>query len=239
MALNADALTSVESCRRTLRLKAGVDTNELEDAINAYSRAGRHFTGREFAPRTPANDADSDVERILPWNGEGSVSLEPYEARSISAVRLHVGLSSPVAVPTSDWRGGPRSRTDEGTFLWLAIYDFAELDVPTPVSPQRLPPGSYDVGVVGRWGAGPRYGETGSMVPPDVELACRIAVANAYRNPEGFASRTIGELDVTEETVPLDEAHPGLSLPRDSRNLLRPYQRPKARMRYRTAGITA
>jgi hypothetical protein len=236
--LNDDVLTTLAWVKRhpSLAKIPELDDDELRDLINTYSRAIRHFTGREFAPMTPADDADPPVERLFDWSGEGSLNLEPYEARAITAVKIYVDDHPAVELVAADWRPGPRHRSDEGTYFWVSIQEHRFLQTPLPywTSASFAP---YGIGVTGRWGAGAAAGAADSRIPPDVDRACRIAVANAYRNPEGFASRRMGEFDVVEEVAIDVEGGPGeLSLPKDARNLLGPYRRPKARRRWRSAG---
>lgn len=233
MAVADYALTTLANAKSILRVTSTADDAKLELYINAYSRAIRHYTGREFAPKTPANDVDAAVERILQWDGKGGLTLEPYEARSITTVKLYVGNAAGQTIAVDDWRAEPRAKSDEGTYLWLAMRDVTNLEGSAFPKPQLA---TYGVGVTGRWGAGDKAGEAASKVPPDVEMACVIAVANAYRNPEGFAQRSVGEMDVYESAEP--DTDDGLALPRDARYLLIPYRRQRARMKAR-AGITA
>jgi hypothetical protein len=73
-----------------------------------------------------------------------------------------------------------------------------------------------DVVIVGKWGM--------TAVPADVELACLIAVADMYRNPEQVSSRGSGDFTMSELAV-----NPGSeeSLPPGARRLLDPFVRPK------------
>jgi hypothetical protein len=59
-----------------------------------------------------------------------------------------------------------------------------------------------------------------------VQIACLIAIENAYRNPGGFASSSLGGFSV-DDPVASEEAAgaPGMSLPPDSRALLGPHRR--------------
>jgi hypothetical protein len=75
----------------------------------------------------------------------------------------------------------------------------------------------YEVTINADWGV------TDSDMPDDIELAIWIAVANAYRNPEGFMRRQLGPLSASDYDDPVSTE--GLSLPRASRSLLAPYRR--------------
>jgi hypothetical protein len=233
MAVDDYALTTLAKLKQHpgMRNVPTADDAELEDLINSFSKAIRHFTGREFAPRTPTLDTDPVVERIFDYDGEGYLNLEPFEARSITTVKLYVDDNAAVTLLAGDWRPGPRHLSDEATYFFLSLREMASLKTPIPWA-REFPP--YGLGVSGRWGAGPKAGASGSMVPADVDRACRIAVANAYRNPEGFASRRLGEFDVVEAAdVDVEGGLGALSLPRDARNLLGPYRRPRSRRRHR------
>jgi hypothetical protein len=227
MGLNADALTDVTKVRRIPSLKnlpPDEGTNDwLEDTINAYSRAIRHYTGREILPKTPGGNPESTwLERKFPYDGLGFLNLEPFEVREIQELRLYTGTVAAQAFPASDWFAGPEHKTDEGTYLWLATRNLRETSL--TIAHESHWHGRWTVGVVGRWGAG--------VVPPDFEKACRIAVANYVLSPEGFTRRRIGELEADELTEPAGTL--GISLPQDSRYLLLPYQRQNARRRFRT-----
>lgn len=235
---DAANLTTIAAIKRMPSLKniPLPDEEALQDDIAAYSRAIRHFTGREFMPKTPASDSSAEVNRTFTYDGMGSLSLEPFEARSVSAVNIRSeGVTASTAPDPVYWWPGPTEKTDEGTYLWLRLPEYAAAYGPFPVAnanPGYLAtnrPVVYLITVTGRWGAG--------VVPPDVELACRIAVAHHYRAPEGMASRSVGEMVFT--TDPGDPTvEDGLSLPRDARYLLGPYRRQRAKMRHR-AGVTA
>ncbi len=225
MALAAEALTTLAKAELYLDRTGGTGESEVEDddflelLINSYSVACARYCSRQFTPeRDGPNQGDDlleDVVKTFAYDGSGFLSLAPYEAREITAVKLYTDLATVDQVTLleqsgtqeSEYRKEPRQRTGLGTYLWLAVPTF---DLAWASRGNRR-----EVSVTGSWGA-----EAG-RVPPDVELACLIAVANAYRNPADMAAAAVGGMDMTE--FPEDTQQ---SLPRASRALLTPYRRP-------------
>lgn len=242
MALNADALTTVEKAALYLaRTGAGNEQTEaeLDDAdfvellVNSYSRAIRNYTLREFVPKVPASDTDPVVERLFAYAGDGYLSLAPYELREVTSVVLfsdqpaasQLTLAAETASAPAEYRLGPRQKTPEGTWLWISLPYVTSTRTLLPVGNGGNPYASCyqtEVAITGRWGVG--------SVPADVELACLIAVANAYRNPEAFGSRSLGELGFSEQPEPFGADSESHSLPRDARALLSPYRRRGAKL---------
>ena len=207
MALNTDALATVDQARAMIRDQAA-DNDLLELLVNGYSRACALYTRREFAPAT------DDVSRTFRYSGGGWLDVTPYELRAVATVVVgsdlatvdQVTLDEQSGTQQAGYRLEPRQGTLDGTFLRLSL--------PTM---HALEPHHHQVTVTGDWGM--------TTVPPDVTLACLIAVANGYRNPEAFASRQLGELALVEAGGGGDIA--GQSLPDAARNLLKPYRRPR------------
>src|SRR3712207_1644274 len=110
MPLLADALTDVSTVKEELRSVPAGKEPQLERLINAYSRAIRHYTGRQFKPKQ-----DGDTKSYA-YDGEGYLNLEPYEARAITSVTIESA-----AVAAGEWRAMPFEKTEEGTYLWLAL----------------------------------------------------------------------------------------------------------------------
>jgi hypothetical protein len=220
---STDALTTVENAKPHLgRSNVSVpnDEDRIQQLINSYSRAIRLYTGRQFLP---TEDAASKRYR---YEGNGFLSLAPFELRSVTSVTLYtdlpqsswVVLAAQSATVESQFRLEPRNGTPEGTYVWMTLPEIGMFSplVPEPIVTRRGR--GSEVTIAGNWGAG--------AVPADVELACIIAVANGYRNPEGFATRSMGPLAFSENMEPVvlsDEA--GQSLPRAARALLGPYRR--------------
>jgi hypothetical protein len=250
MPLTSDALTTVEKARLYVR-RLGSQTDaddQLELLINAYSKAIRNYTLREFVPKTPAADSSQPVTRLFRYDGEGSMTLAPYELRSLGGsgyggtggIVLYSDLPSgsqqtlqaQAGAIQSQYRLGPRNGTTEGTYLWMelprlrgqgstGLTGYAGVPGGHFVEGFPLPPLYYEieVAVTGYWGAG--------TVPADVELACLVSVANGFRNPEGFGSRALGDISIAEiPDLPGDDS----ALPASARKLLAPYRRKAARL---------
>ncbi len=186
----------------------------IEDLVNAYSRAIANYTRREWKPTA------NGVARKFVVDRSGVLSLAPYDLRTITSITLNTDL--PAADQTvlfagdanreADYRLFPRALSSEATYWWIELGGAR----PVPDWATRAPYWGREVTILGDWGVG--------TVPADVELACKIAVANAYRNREGFQSGSLGERDFVEESES-DTETVGQSLPRDARNLLIPYRR--------------
>lgn len=206
MALNTDALTTVALARAFLRDSAA-DTTLLETLINGMSRACRLYCRRQFAPTETA------AAHLFRYDGGGMLDLSPHDLRTVTSVVVGTDLADvdevAIDLQTSTQQAGyrlePRQGTVDGTYLRMSL----------PVY-RPLPPHHYQVTVTGDWGM--------AAVPGDVQLACLMAVSNAYRNPEAFTSRQLGEFGIVEG-APQDIA--GQALPTGARNLLKPYRRPR------------
>jgi hypothetical protein len=212
--LEAYALTTLDRVKKHLDRAGIVDPDDdelLEFYINAYSQTIADFTGREFKPQV------NDTERFFPYDGGGYLNLAPYELRkpgTAIVVRYGTDGDSPQTLEEGDYRLEPRNgdaRT--GTYLWLRLPRMGRGAFPVSAAT----PFDLEVGIRGDWAQ--------AAVPPVVELACVIACANAFRNPEGFESRSLGGFTVTEEDSGAETPGTGLSLPRDARALLSPFIR--------------
>ncbi len=224
--LTAEALVTVPDMLFFLDRLGVSDIDEvtwLEDLINSYSAAVHRFCNRQFTPeRTPAagrlpllsDPLATGVTKKFAYDGRGYLSLAPYEARTVTSVVIgtdqptaaQITLNAGSSTQESDYRLEPRHKTYEQTWLYLLISGqwFAG---------STLGLGS-EVSITGDWGA------PAGNVHPDVAHACKIAVADAFRNPEGYVTRDVGGLEVTEPV----QTTPG-SLPLESRNLLIPHRR--------------
>lgn len=222
MALTRDDLTTVERVKALLKnVPTGLNP-QIEDDIHDYSRAAIDYTGREFRSAPPAPDDVEERKFVYLGTSPGYLNLEPSEAREITEVRVYAGTHPVQVVDVAYWRGMPVNKSPEDTFLWLKLHDWFWSYLDTPFPESWL--GDYVIGVVGKWGT--------ASVPPAASRAVAIACAHAYRSPEGFQRRSLsGGFDLGDEAE-LDTEQPGLSLPRDARAMLRPYQRPNAKRRH-------
>jgi hypothetical protein len=212
----------------------GTQTDDTQDKrlvrlINGYSRAIYKFTHREWLPQS------NGITRSFPYDGSGVLDVDPFDLRSVSAVTLYTDLPTasqqvliaPSSSAEGDWRLEPAAATLEGTYLRLAFSGVLVHPVNTALWPsygtsqywqQQL---DHRAQVTGNWGIASDL----SGVPDDVQLACLVAVADAYRNPEGYPTRSIGPLTLTEEAAvsPTGQEFGPRDLPGEARALLEPY----------------
>jgi hypothetical protein len=199
--LSTAALTSVNHARLWIKRRQDVAISDetIELLINGYSRAVQRYCDRQFRP------AEDNVTRSFSYDGAGYLSLVPYELRALDTISVNVvGGSARTLDPDRDYVLAPREQTSEGTYFWITF-----LRLTPPVA------GSYEIAITGDWGC--------ASVPADVETATLIAVSDGYRNPEGGAIRTVGELQYSEVAEASDVR--GRALPPDSRALLDPFVR--------------
>lgn len=206
---------------------------ELVERINEYSRAVTRYTNREWLPQATA------ATRSFSYDGGGFLSLAPYEARTVTAVTLftdqpsasQIGLTAPGGATEGQWRLFPANKTPEGTYLGLDLptigrgrsYIDGEFFYTGGYSfPSAYFRGTTTVTVAGDWGVATSL----DGVPSDVQLAVKVAIADAYRNPAGFQTGTFGPTTFTEEAVTgtSDEVY-ARNLPYETRALLEPYRR--------------
>jgi hypothetical protein len=230
------ALTTLEDARDYVFRDVRDDSQdrELVRLINAYSRSIYKYTQREWLPQTAA------ATRIIEYLGDGFLSLAPYEARTVTGVTLYTDLptASQVALiqgsstVEGQWRLGPRGATPEGTYLWLDIPRTYMTGLyggqPTIVDGDYIPYGyarprhSFQVSVTGDWGVA----TTLAGVPSDVQLACLIAVKDAFENPAGFPAGQFGAESFTEEAPDSrGDYYQAGNLSAETRLMLTPYRR--------------
>lgn len=190
------AHTSVEMVRLQTKIRAAQASDEaIEAKIKWYSEAINDYCEREFGPTTPA-----PLTRTFRYNGRGYLSLAPYDLRTVDSIIVDTGAGgSPWTLTTSDWAYAGDAGGD-GSYWSLVLPE------------RRLP---VLMTVTGAWGT--------AEVPGAVEAACVMAVGDAIRNPEGFSSRSIGELAYSEVDEP--PAAAGRNLPPDARAMLGPHRR--------------
>lgn len=210
--LATNALTTVDRAEVFLD-RVGIQIGEKEEEedrwfltilINGFSSAIHRYTQREFKPKT-----SSPETRTFSYDGGGYLTLGPYEARTITAVVVYANDDGERTLLVTEWKGRPRQKSLVcGTFLWLEMPTFSlpHCDL------------SMDVEVTGDWGA--------AAVPAEVELACLVAVANAYQRQEDFQPRVMDEIEISEVGeggVPGEDNR--FALPRSARRLLDPFKR--------------
>lgn len=219
-----NALTTVDEFLAYIQEPAdqsGAQIDRAQRLINSYSAAAMKFLRRTWKPVEDATD------KIFYYTGNGFLSLAPFEARTIYTVTLYTDqpssnwmvLSNGDSTTEAQWRARPANQTEQGTFLYMTLPEIGPYhpyyDEPvTTLNRRNL---GYEVTVNADWGV------TQEDVPYDIQLAIWIAVANNWRNPEGYAQRRMGPMQIMEAPDP--SGTEGGALPRDSRSLLYPYRR--------------
>lgn len=208
------ALCTVSDARAWIRrfhasgTTAGDDTQILTILINSVSRAITRYCQREFVPTNAAT-------RTFEYRGQGFLSLAPYDLRNITSVSLAgQALVASTGVGSGDFYPMPRNAGFDGTYLYLVLKRYLQVYPPNSLYAPTL--NERDLVIVGDWGM--------AAVPADVKLACLIAVADMYRNPEQTATRGTGDFAVSE----IQDSNPGSddSLPHGAIRLLEPFVRP-------------
>lgn len=183
-----------------VRLFLGKDDSDTsQDAVIAslISRASLAIMRdcqREFAP------ASSSAARVFRYSTPGRMSLAPYEARTVTLVRMDSDQASPVTLTASQYRLWPVPAPD-GTYLTV-LFDGTE-GSSSSAWRDRI------VEVTGTWGM--------AAVPEDVRHACVVTAATWFRRDVAAFSTTF-KLD--EDRVERPEV-----LPAQVRGLLDRYRR--------------
>jgi hypothetical protein len=139
-------------------------------------------TGREFAP------AVSSTARTFEYEGGGFLDLAPYDARTVTQVRIDVDEGSPTTLQSDEWRLFPYpSRDGVYTALRLAPYVIRS----RARWQQRL------VEVTGTWGF--------ASVPQDVKHWTIVSVAEWLRKDVAAFSRVF---NLETEQIDLPESLP-------------------------------
>lgn len=127
------------------------------------------FTGCSAHAATTGGEAvDHLVARKFEYDGDGVLSLDPFEAREIWSVVMYSDRPDDAITLTEgyditadgNWYAHPRELSDQSTYLALQL-------------PRRSRPGRWcEVTVTGKWGAG--------VVPADVKHVVEAEVSNTY-----------------------------------------------------------
>lgn len=193
----AGDLTTTAAVRSFLQ-KRNDDTDQdaiIADLITRASTAISRYCTREFAPKVDASTA-----RTFEYAGSGLLSLAPYDARTVTQVRIDTDEASPTTLTSSDYRLAPYPARD-GVYTHLRLSPFVLVSTSRFVS--RL------VEVTGTWGF--------ASVPVDVEEACIVTAAEWTRR-----------LVAGRAAFPADEGGDGPrqeAIPFEARMLLKPYMR--------------
>lgn len=243
--LNWDALVSpVEASAYIGMSVPGVgsqDEMNLYRLINATSRAIRRWCERQFTPERGAGGVydpralSTDAlalghQRVIDYGGEAIVKTRPYEARAITAVDILAagsGSATPSVLASDiDFVAMPRDKTDDGTYLYITVRDIGNSSLGELLAgvSDRTPsrgfpnwPGGYAFRITGDWGM---------IAPPDdVVEACLVTIDEEWTNPEGYQSRSSGEISATEIVPPARAPAVASPFPQRAELLLAPYRR--------------
>lgn len=194
-------LTTLESFREHAQISDATDTAQdalIETLIDSVSHHIIVYTNREFVPPDPATKA-----REFRYNGGGVLDLAPYDARTITQVRIDTDTSSPTVLTSDQYRKVPITNTD-GVYTHLHLRG---VNIPLTTTEQH--PVYRVVEVTGTWGF--------EAVPKNVELATNITIQYVLRTTSQFMS------DEFEGAAGLAGAR--FALPGAARDLLAPYRR--------------
>jgi hypothetical protein len=151
-------LTTLNAVRRFLQ-KSATDTAQdalIEDLITHASDAIMRYCQREFKTTTTGSTA-----RSFEYRGGGFLDLSPFDARTITQIRLDTDEATPTTLQTDEWRAYPVHKPH-------GVYSAVRLDPGIAFSRSRW---EYRVcEVTGTWGF--------AAVPNDVVQATIITVSN-------------------------------------------------------------
>jgi hypothetical protein len=207
MPLSNRALSTLDRTKLYLRREDVDDANEdsqLEGLIEGYSSAiNKKLVGREFYA-VPPTDPET---RTFAYSGDGAFFF-PGELRSASEVKLD-------GTDLVEWQSyllQPVQQTDEGTYTWINLPQ-SSLNKNTRL-PDYYVTRFSKLEVTGLWG---------TSVPPAVEQALWICVANKFLNKGGFQAQQIG---AGMHFAELADVNGVWSLTPDALRLITPFSRP-------------
>lgn len=171
----------------------------VQSLITRASRLIMSECEREFAPA-----GTEDAARVFTYTGGGVLGLAPYDAQSVSQVRIDVDEDSPTTLDYSEWRLYPYPAVHGvATGLQLAPY----------IIRSRARWNTRLVEVTATWGF--------PSVPLDVQHACILTVSeHLRRNVQAFS--TVFRLDEGIVERPM-------SIPSAAWSSLQPYKRTEYR----------
>lgn len=176
----------------------------ISTLITAASDAIMNDTEREFAPVTASATRRFRIDSF-------SMSLAPYDLRSVSSLILHPEAASPVTLnATTDYQLQPVT-TATGTYTTV---QFSHYLAALPSSTTAFGFGYALCDISGAWGF--------ATVPTDVKRACVVTVASWMRK-DVSALIAASELDIGGGIAP---AFPStMEIPNAAKRLLRPFYR--------------
>lgn len=194
-------LTTLESFREHAQISDATDTAQdalIETLIHSVSHHIMIYTNREFVP-----PGSSPVARSFRYNGGGVLDLAPYDARTVTQVRIDTDTTSPTVLDSTQYKTWPLPAAD-GVYTHLHLIG---VNVPPTTTEQH--PVYRVVEVTGVWGF--------ASVPPNVELAANITIQYILRTTSQYMS------DEFDTTAGLAGAR--IAIPGAARDLLAPYRR--------------
>lgn len=194
-------LTTLAAFREHAQISDATDTAQdaiIETLISSVSHAIIVYTNREFV-----SAGSSPVVRSFRYDGGGVLDLAPYDARSVSLVRVDTDTDSPVVLDASQYRLAPLPAAD-GVYTHLHLRG-----VSVPVTTTEDYPVYRVVEVTGLWGF--------AAIPPNVRLAANVAIQYLLRTTSQFMG------DEFDGSAGLAGAR--MMLPGAARDLLSPYRR--------------
>jgi hypothetical protein len=229
VALSSDALIQDLTVVRDYIGEPDAAARKLEPIVDGVSKTITTYTQRQFWP-DPEPVLSGGVDASVPeakkfrYDGAGYLSLAPYECREVepNGVQMFTDwpqenwwtMADPTPTQFGMYRLEPRNRSPEGTYLWLSLLDTLQFGqtLTSGMLGESMPLsqiGGLEVTVTGRWGM---------LEPaPEAVLALLVTVDALWKNPEGYASRTLGGLAVA--TLPFT------SLPAEAQALLQGLKR--------------
>lgn len=180
----ADLCTTAEV--RAFLQKPAADT--AQDAIIAALITRASGTIHDFCQREFASDVSGSTARTFEYRGGGFLDLAPYDARTVSQVKVDTDETSPTTLQTTDWRLFPYPAADG---VYTALRLAPSLAHSRARWQQRL------VEVTGTWGF--------SAVPDEVKHHAIVTVAVWLRRDVAAFSTTF---NVDEDRVERPEALP-------------------------------
>ena len=201
----AQDLCSLSDVRAALEIPVADTSRDslISTLITAASDAIMEETEREFAPVTASATRRFRIENF-------SMSLAPYDLRTVTTFTLHPESSSPITLDTTQYNLEPVT-TKTGTYTSV---QFSTYLASLPSSTTAFAFGYALCDITGAWGF--------SSVPTDVNRAAVITVA-AWMRKDVSALIAASELDIGGGISP---AFPStMEIPNAAKRLLRPYYR--------------
>lgn len=206
------ALTTKESLKAWLGDEAW-DERAAVDAINGVSELMHLYMDRQLVP------TEDGMTKRFQYDGDGILDLRGTELRAATAITVYSDMpaSQQVVLSAGDVNNEASYRLydlrAQGAYLSLLL---PRLTVRTLTSSEyALDPldKPIEIAIAGNWGAG--------VIPGAVRMACNVAAAEAYGNPEAAAERSVGASNVDQDED--DDWSFGLS--KRVRRMLREFRR--------------